>query len=80
MWPGYLTEPSGDRLQALLERFGVPLVIEHTSGHASLADLQRLAKALDPESIVPIHSFGGHRFSEFFDLVTPKADGQWWEA
>jgi ribonuclease J len=79
MWAGYLSEPSGARLQSLLQRSSIPLVVEHTSGHASLADLRRLAKALDPGSIVPIHSFGGHRFSQFFDRVTAKNDGEWWE-
>ncbi len=43
MWSGYLTEGSGARLQAMLAEHGVPLTVEHTSGHASVADLQRLA-------------------------------------
>ena len=58
MWPGYLEEPSGSRLQAFLAERSIPMSIHHTSGHASVADLQRLAKALSPARVVPIHSFG----------------------
>jgi len=30
---------------------------QHTSGHADIADLKRLVKALSPKRLVPIHSF-----------------------
>jgi ribonuclease J len=79
LWAGYLTEPSGIRLQAFLEGHDIPLIQQHTSGHASVADLSRLAKALRPERVVPIHSFGSRRFSEYFAKVTPEYDGIWWD-
>jgi ribonuclease J len=79
LWAGYLTEPSGIRLRGFLEQHSIPLVEHHTSGHASVADLSRLAKAIDPERIVPIHSFGAHRFAEHFSNVTMEEDGAWWE-
>jgi ribonuclease J len=79
LWSGYLTEPSGIRLQAFLDKYKIPLVEEHTSGHATVADLARLAQALDPGRIVPIHSFGSHRFADHFANVTMEDDGVWWE-
>jgi ribonuclease J len=78
MWPGYLQEPSGKRLSSLLGSRSIPLTIHHTSGHASIPDLQRLAKAIAPKALVPIHSFGAHRYQELFDNVAVQTDGQWW--
>jgi ribonuclease J len=79
LWPGYLKDDSGKRLLAFYDRVGVPWSIQHTSGHASVAELQRLAEAIAPGRLVPIHSFGGHRFSDYFDNVEPQPDGTWWE-
>jgi ribonuclease J len=50
----------------------------HTSGHASISDLQRLARAINAKTVVPIHSFEAERFPEFFENVTIKQDGVWW--
>ncbi len=79
LWPGYLAENSGERLVALYERLGIPWSIQHSSGHASIRELERLAEALAPGRIVPIHSFGSHRFADYFSGVTPEEDGTWWE-
>jgi len=79
MWPGYLDEPSGVRLRQRLQAAGIPLTIQHTSGHASITDLQRLAGAIDARTVVPIHSFGGPRYAELFDNVVVHPDGVWWE-
>ena len=79
LWPGYLQEPSGQKLTAFLRRVGVEMSVEHSSGHASVPDLQRLAAAIAPGRIVPIHSLGGHRFADYFAGVTPEPDGTWWE-
>jgi ribonuclease J len=79
LWPGYLKEPSGQKLTAFLQRAGVAMSVEHSSGHASVPDLQRLAAAIAPERIVPIHSRSGHLFADYFADVTPEPDGSWWE-
>ncbi len=78
MWPGYLQQPSGERLRSTLDRLGIPLTIHHASGHAFVPDLQRLVSALAPTSVVPIHSFAGDRFGEFFPRVERQPDGAWW--
>jgi mRNA degradation ribonuclease J1/J2 len=56
MWPGYLRNPSGERLKAFLKGQAIPLVIQHASGHATAVDLARLAQALAPTCVVPIHT------------------------
>ena len=79
MWPGYLEEPSGSKLQTFLAERSIPMTIQHTSGHASIADLQRLAKALSPARVVPIHSFGAEGFDALFEGVEHHSDGDWWD-
>jgi ribonuclease J len=79
MWPGYLEEAKQKALLVFLEERSIPLTIEHTSGHASIPDLKRLAAALAPNRVVPIHSFGSDRFDDLFDGVEQHPDGEWWE-
>ena len=79
LWDGYLDQPSGKRLQTALQSANVPLVQHHTSGHATPADLARLAHALRPEAIVPIHTEAPDAYaSTIGELVQPHADGTWW--
>jgi ribonuclease J len=78
LWPGYLSDPSGARMRRNIEAAGVPFVLDHASGHASVADLQRLASALQPGRVVPIHTEAGDRFEEYFADVEPHHDGEWW--
>ena len=79
MWPGYLEQPGQKRLLSFFERHGIPLVTQHASGHAYVPDLQRLATAIAPGRLVPIHSFAPDRFGEFFDNVEMHRDGEWWD-
>lgn len=80
LWDGYLTDPSGHRMQHRLGEAGVPLVHHHTSGHASTDDLKRLVDALDPDVVVPIHTEHPESYSPAVagDEVRQRADGQWW--
>lgn len=79
MWDGYLTASSGVTLRQRLDDAGVPLVHHHTSGHAAPADLQRLAHALKPERVVPIHTDAAEHFGSLFIRTRQHADGEWWE-
>ncbi|MGC2856861.1 MBL fold metallo-hydrolase [Novispirillum sp. DQ9] len=79
-WGGYLKDPAYAPFVEWKDRLGLPLVSLHTSGHASVADLQRLAQAVAARRVVPIHSFETARYGEFFDNVTPCNDGEWWDA
>ena len=78
MWPGYLVQEGSRRVLDWLETNAIPFETIHTSGHASVRDLQRLASALAPRRLVPIHSFETARFGEYFDNVDRKEDGVWW--
>ena len=78
MWEGYLTDPSGRRLMAALRDHDVPLVSMHTSGHASVKDLQRLVQAFQPGRVVPMHSAATDRFAALFPRVEQHHDNEWW--
>lgn len=79
LWSGYLAEPSGRRLTDLLSEHDIPLVEHHTSGHASVTDLRRLAQAIDPDRVVPIHTDGPDAYDDLHPNVTPQPDGLWWQ-
>ncbi len=78
-WEGYLAERPGAKLKADCEARGIPFEIIHTSGHASIADLKRLAAAVCPKALVPIHTFEAERFPVLFENVVLHQDGEWWE-
>ena len=83
LWGGYLGNPayqeSFGTLTTWLEQKGIPLTELHTSGHASVADLKRLAHAVAPRVVVPIHTFAPKAFHGLFANVETKQDGVWWD-
>jgi ribonuclease J len=78
-WSGYLAQERGKALMAELAQRSISLVHAHTSGHASIKDLKRLAGAVAPKMLVPVHTFAPHSFPEHFEAVALKQDGEWWE-
>lgn len=78
-WAGYLTDEKTGALLAALKAQGVGLEILHTSGHADIPDLKRLAAAIAPRALVPIHTFEAERFPSLFENVVVRHDGEWWE-
>ncbi|MDO8392487.1 MAG: MBL fold metallo-hydrolase [Actinomycetota bacterium] len=79
LWSGYLRDGSGERLQQFLAERSIPLSTIHTSGHASVVDLQRLVGAVRPDRLVPMHSGASSRFVELFPNVERHDDGEWWD-
>ena len=77
MWKGYLERSESlKRLREWTDEHGMRFVFLHTSGHARLSDLKRLAKALSPQILIPIHSYHGKLFSKFFENVRCLDDGE----
>jgi len=54
---------------------GVKFIYAHTSGHATVADLQAFAVALKPKKLVPIHTEFGYQYRELFQNVVLFEDG-----
>lgn len=78
-WDGYLEKGSYAETEKWLEAKGIDRQHIHTSGHASPKDLQRFADALNPQALVPIHSFATEKYSGLFKNVVYRQDGEWWE-
>jgi ribonuclease J len=77
-WDGYLKQDRGMALLASLAERNIPLDHAHTSGHASIIDLKRLAEAVAPKMLVPIHTYQPEQFLKHFNAVSLKQDGEWW--
>jgi ribonuclease J len=79
-WEGYLTSPANEEFRGKLAARGVAVESIHTSGHASIMDLKRMAEALAPDVLVPVHTFEGDRYPDLFGAnVCRRLDGEWWE-
>jgi ribonuclease J len=78
-WDGYLKQERGVALLSSLAARGILVDHAHTSGHASIVDLKRLAEAIAPTMLVPIHTYEPKQFPEHFKAVSLKNDGEWWE-
>jgi ribonuclease J len=80
-WLGYLVGThadyfGSDRISACRSDPAVNFVYAHTSGHAPVEELQKLATALKPRRLVPIHTEHGEDFSQLFANVVTLNDGE----
>jgi len=79
-WKGYLEDDSVKGGVEVLKRLRndprVNYVYAHTTGHALLEDLQRLAGALNPRILIPVHTDYPQEFKEYFQNVIQLEDGQ----
>lgn len=83
-WLGYLKCSNdayygAEEIAAYQHDRQVNFVYAHTSGHATVEDLQTFAKALNPKMLVPIHSCSPEKYAELFSNVVYKEDGECWE-
>lgn len=76
MWKGYWDRAGMQNLQSWVEHAGMQFQYAHTSGHAVTADLKRLARALQPGLIVPIHTTSPDEYATHFEApVSVAQDG-----
>lgn len=78
MWPGYL-ERSSPNLQDWCKHKSVDFDIIHTSGHASVDDLQRLVSAISPKTLIPIHTVSPEAFNRLHSSVQIIPNGKWFD-
>jgi ribonuclease J len=76
LWPGYLERDRID-LRAWAAGRGMSFQVIHSSGHAHPADLARMAHALNPTRLVPIHTERPEAFKALYDRVAIVEDGAW---
>ena len=79
MWDGYLQDDSMQPFLDWLNAREIPLHKCHTSGHASVKDLQRLRATFPGAVVVPIHTPVPDTYDFLFGAVQAHPDGQWWD-
>lgn len=79
LWTGYLKDERYKDFLNWLNQKNIHIMHCHTSGHAPLADLQKIAEAVSPKMLVPVHTFAPDLYRQYFKNVVIKTDGQWWE-
>jgi ribonuclease J len=79
LWFGYLHDEHYAWFKYWIKKNNISMYYCHTSGHAHISDLQRLAESIAPETIVPIHSFEPQMYPKLFKNVRLENDGIWWD-
>jgi ribonuclease J len=77
VWSGYLRGSQIELEQ--MKAMGIELTHIHTSGHATVVELQRFVNAIPATRIVPIHFEDRNGFAELSERVDFKNDHEWWE-
>jgi len=72
MWEGYLT----DKFKEYSTQKGLIIEQVHTSGHAVVEDLKAFANALNPGTLIPIHTFQAKDYLKLFNNVKILKDGE----
>jgi len=72
MWDGYLSEG----FRAFCKSKGLTLEYIHTSGHAKREDLKSFASAINPKTLIPIHTFEAEEYPVLFKNVLILKDGE----
>ena len=78
-WEGYSKEDRFRKIDTWRQSHGIAFHQVHTTGHASASDLKRIAAALAPKVLVPIHSEFPEKYSELYPYICTRADGEWWD-
>lgn len=78
-WLGYLSYSNKDyfgaeAISGYRNDPQINFVYAHTSGHATVEDLKRFAKALKPKTLVPVHTECGEVFKNLFHNVVLLQD------
>ena len=72
MWDGYLS----NKFKSFCKDKKLSLEYVHTSGHAQKEDLKSFARAINPKTLIPIHTFEAEEYPVFFKNVLILKDGE----
>ena len=77
MWEGYLEKSSTKEFINYLKKRKFAFHLIHTSGHADVKELEKMADALKPKAIIPIHTFEAGKYKSIFMFpVIEVSDGE----
>lgn len=75
-WIGYLDRPDWVRTRKRIQLTRGSTTIAHTTGHIRSADIAKFIMAIEPRTVVPIHTFEPERFLSEFANVKVLRDGE----
>jgi ribonuclease J len=77
LWEGYLRKENTKKFVDYLRNKKFKVVKIHTSGHADIETLQEMTNIIKPKTILPIHTFRGDLYKQYFDYpVLEVKDGE----
>ena len=78
LWKGYLKEERMKKMLKFIKNNNIKKYHLHTSGHASKNTLKKLVNRIQPNKVVPIHTFHPEKYKELFDskIVETFSDGE----
>lgn len=77
MWEGYLERDPENPYNKFCAECGLERKVIHSSGHACVEDLRKLAEAVQPKRLIPIHTSHASQYRAVFgEVVCQVADGQ----
>jgi len=80
LWKGYIEKdnPDAKKFWGFVKRNHLTVEHIHTSGHATLEQLQKFAKKVNARQIVPIHTEHPEKFKKHFrNIVISYNDGEY---
>ena len=77
LWSGYVHRSHIELRE--MEQGGIERFHVHTSGHATVAELQQFVQAIPASRIVPIHLEDRAAFAELSNRVELRNDHEWWD-
>jgi ribonuclease J len=76
LWEGYLKKGNTKKFIDYLKNKNFKVVQIHTSGHADIVTLKEMTYIIKPKYIIPIHTFRGNLYKQYFDYpVLEVKDG-----
>ena len=75
-WHGYLEQSGWDSTRDAIGQVDGTIHEVHTSGHMLSADIVQLVQSINPQAIIPVHTFEPGRFREYFENVQLLQDGE----
>ncbi|OGX26173.1 MAG: hypothetical protein A2Y03_06520 [Omnitrophica WOR_2 bacterium GWF2_38_59] len=72
MWQGYLTH----EFEEYCRKKEIEIKQVHTSGHATIEALKAFSDAINPKTLIPIHTFNKNEYLSLFKNVTVLNDGE----
>jgi len=79
LWQGYRDSEYQQKFEKYLDQTGFERTSIHTSGHASVSDIERVITGLDPKKIIPIHTMMPAAFNGISNKTECKEDGKSFE-